>query len=996
MIAAQLIKHKTGKTGKSLANSECRDMHAFGHPKLNALTAAIVMLTGMAPVLASDKPSSLANNVFLGAKAPLSGQRLSSWLVQQPYVEGAYFPGLSWLVPSEMPQQASLKEALQTHLMGSQWTFKAEAAARQRLSTWIRSLPVTGRVPVSTPDAHLLEVNPMQDPVLAPDHQIHVPLRPATVVVIRNNGQRCTVPHQPGREAYAYVQACEISSVRPIATKRSEHVDRVWIAQPDGKTRSVGIAGWNAQAQDEIAPGAWIWAPARDGGWDDKFSQNLIEFLATQGASGDPGNPSGSEQVLKGTIFTPASMPMRDLALTANDWGGIGLIQNPSARMAEAGELSVGLTRAYPYTRLNVTLQPLDWFELTYRYTSISDVFYGPVALSGTQSTKDKSVDVKVRLRKESATWPELAIGARDIGGTGNFAGEYLVASKRTGNFDWTLGLGWGSLGAKATLGNPLGFISNKFNTRGGVIAGGGQFNVNSFFRGRTSPFAGVQIQSPWSSLLFKAEYDGNDYRYNAPFTIPKPKSPFNLGAVYRYSPNTDISFGVQRGNVITAGVSLHFPASRLYTPKVSDTPLPPFVAERPANSNWASTSTDIGIQTGWKVAQILKQGPVLKVELDDAEGVYWQDMLDKASAILHRDAPSDVDEFHFVYINRGVVLAKHVVVRDLWAKQKTRPILPSELAGETRPPIYYPPANASIPKADAAKPVEPVNIYRSKSSPVKGELGFAFSQSLGGPDGFILYQASIEAKGEWKLGKSTWASGLVNLRALDNYKNFKYTAPSNLPRVRTFVREYLTSERVTMPNLQLTHMGQLNSNQYFSVYGGYLESMYGGVGAEWLYRPMNGRLALGVDANAVKQRNFDQRFGFRDYRTYTGHATAYFDTGWNDVIAKVSVGQYLAKDKGATLDLSRRFSNGVIFGAFATKTNVSAAQFGEGSFDKGIYFTIPLSALSTRSTPELATFMWNPLTRDGGAKLNRAYPLYEMTKVRDPRALSTEIPPPP
>ena len=242
-------------------------------------------------------------------------------------------------------------------------------------------------------------------------------------------------------------------------------------------------------------------------------------------------------------------------------------------------------------------------------------------------------------------------------------------------------------------------------------------------------------------------------------------------------------------------------------------------------------------------------------------------------------------------------------------------------------------------------------------------------------------------------MSQSTWLSGSLNLRAFDNYNKFRYTADSQLPRVRTFVREYLTTSRVTIPNLQLTHVDQLSSNQYISVYAGYLESMYAGAGGEWLYRPFAGPLALGVDANIVRQRNFDQKFGLRDYRAFTGHATAYIETGWNDVLAKISVGQYLAKDKGVTLDLSRRFSNGVVFGAYATKTNVSAAQFGEGSFDKGIYFSIPLSAMSTRSTPDMSVFNWAPLTRDGGAKLNRAYPLYELTKIRDARALSIEPP---
>ena len=71
---------------------------------------------------------------------------------------------------------------------------------------------------------------------------------------------------------------------------------------------------------------------------------------------------------------------------------------------------------------------------------------------------------------------------------------------------------------------------------------------------------------------------------------------------------------------------------------------------------------------------------------------------------------------------------------------------------------------------------------------------------------------------------------GLV-LGVLDNYDKFKFTAPSNLPRVRTYQREYYTTSRVRMTNLQLTHVGKVSENQYYSAYGGYLESMFAGAG---------------------------------------------------------------------------------------------------------------------------------------------------------------------
>jgi hypothetical protein len=153
-------------------------------------------------------------------------------------------------------------------------------------------------------------------------------------------------------------------------------------------------------------------------------------------------------------------------------------------------------------------------------------------------------------------------------------------------------------------------------------------------------------------------------------------------------------------------------------------------------------------------------------------------------------------------------------------------------------------------------------------------------------------------------------------------------------------------------------------------------------------YRPFASRLAFGAEVNALKQRSFQQDFSFRDYNVVSGHATTYWDTGWNDVQVKLIAGRYLAKDIGVTLDFSRVFKNGVTVGAFATKTNVSAAEFGEGSFDKGVYLSVPFDVMLTRSSTSTANVLWKPLTRDGGAILSRIDRLYGLTRLRDERAL--------
>jgi hypothetical protein len=209
------------------------------------------------------------------------------------------------------------------------------------------------------------------------------------------------------------------------------------------------------------------------------------------------------------------------------------------------------------------------------------------------------------------------------------------------------------------------------------------------------------------------------------------------------------------------------------------------------------------------------------------------------------------------------------------------------------------------------------------------------------------------------------------------------------MPRVRTYLREYMTTSRINIPNLQVTHFGQAFDNNYYSAYAGYLESMYAGVGGEWLYRKWHSPYAFGVDINRVQQRSFNQLLGLNDastqtgYKATTGHATAYWDTGWQATNVKLSAGRYLAGDVGATLDVGKTFSNGVSVGAWVTKTNASAQRFGEGSFDKGLYLRIPFDVMTTTRSGNVANLVYSPLTRDGGARLNRDFPLYYVTNAR-------------
>lgn len=226
-------------------------------------------------------------------------------------------------------------------------------------------------------------------------------------------------------------------------------------------------------------------------------------------------------------------------------------------------------------------------------------------------------------------------------------------------------------------------------------------------------------------------------------------------------------------------------------------------------------------------------------------------------------------------------------------------------------------------------------------------------------PENFYMYQLGVMGTADWWVTDHLLTTGSLFANLANNYDKFNYTNPpqdSHLPRVRTHVRDYVQND-VYVNNLQANYFQSLGNGFYGQVYGGYLETMYGGAGAEVLYRPLDSDWAFGVDANYVKQRDWrsaQDMMKFTDYSVKTGHLTAYWNPSFaQDVLVKASVGQYLAGDKGGTLEIAKRFDSGVVVGGYATITNASPDEYGEGDFTKGVYVSVPLDLFSSGYNPQ-------------------------------------------
>ncbi|TLP78382.1 YjbH domain-containing protein [Pseudomonas nitroreducens] len=673
-------------------------------------------------------------------------------------------------------------------------------------------------------------------------------------------------------------------------------------------------------------------------------------------------------------LLVGASLAIAEPRYTQNDFGGVGLLQTPTARMAPAGEISLNANRTDPYSRYSFSLQPFDWMEGTFRYTSISNRKYGAADESGNQNYKDKAFDVKFRLLQESRWAPEIALGGRDIGGTGLFSSEYFAGNKRVGDLDFSLGLAWGYIGNRGDMDNPLGWVDDRFNTRPKSV-GTGELSSNSYFRGRPSLFGGINWQTPWKPLSFKLEYDGNDYQHEPLDNPQKQDSPFNIGMVFKATDAIDLTAAFERGNTAMFGITLHTNfATRTAPAKVND-PAPETLAQRadqkPAGTtDWADVSRRLEANAGYKVDRITQKNREVVVYGEQTRYLYTPEAVGRTARILDNSTSDDVQWFTVVDTRYGQPIVETSVPRRMFedVANQERPL--EDLRRTTE-------QNTPLPQQEQV-------LYQQKPDPLSYNVGLGYNQSIGGPNDFLLYQFTGDLDSEYRFTPSLWANGLLSVNLFNNFDNFTYDAPSNLPRVRTNIREYMTASNVMLQNFQLNKAARLDQDLYGMVYGGYLESMYAGLGGELLYRPMNEDWALGANLDLVRQREFDQHFGLRDYQTATGFVTLYWQTGFQDILATASAGRYLARDWGGTLDLSRQFSNGVRFGAWVTLTTANKEAYGEGSFDKGMYVSIPFDELMSSSTMRRANLSWDPLTRDGGARINHYYSLYDLTDGRD------------
>lgn len=209
------------------------------------------------------------------------GMRLLDVVNQARPNAESYWMAAAWLHQPLLEQQNRLKAGVLFDLkMLQRGALLKEqshlAALAVRLFDDVSRLPVTGRR-VAVLDPIALEVGFARNYLINNGDQLVYPARPNTITVLGAVEQSCTLPYRAQAQAREYLDNC-----LPLA---SAEADYLWLINPDGQVKRVGIAGWNREDEVYAAAGSRILVPVRNNDLDlatPDLNEQLALFLATQ------------------------------------------------------------------------------------------------------------------------------------------------------------------------------------------------------------------------------------------------------------------------------------------------------------------------------------------------------------------------------------------------------------------------------------------------------------------------------------------------------------------------------------------------------------------------------------------------------------------------------------------------------------------------------------------------------------------------------------------
>jgi hypothetical protein len=631
-----------------------------------------------------------------------------------------------------------------------------------------------------------------------------------------------------------------------------------------------------------------------------------------------------------------------------NNFGVTGLLETPTARLLPENRYRLGATQVRPYRFYYGTVGIFERLEVNVRVTETLGV---PAVSAAYGNNKDKAVDAKFLLLKEGKYLPALAVTISDPHGTRLYASQAVVAGKRFGPFDLSLGLGNGRLGRRPLPSQGEGFKIELLTD-------------SSKWAREALPFGGVQFAAtPWLSLL--AEY--SPIRYERQTSDPAQskyfpsavRSPVNLGARVKPLRWLELDASWQRGSELGISASVAFDIGRPLAP-IYD---PPY-RER-AESARLPLSDQIGLalsEAGFSDIGVETDGYYLRIDARNDRYFFTP----RAAAVLFETiapfVPPTVEYVRVVFTENGIPVAEATVPGPALSQARGTADLRERIGVST-----------GFRSSNFSEPAGTITHRRRYDYYVKP----SFSAFLNHSSGYFKYRVGVAGG----VTAYPWKGG-ASLLELDAYplNNISATSPPLSIPVRSDVADYMRQD-VSLGRLLFAQTFSTREPAYFRLEAGMLERMLGGADGEFALPLWDGRILAGASGSLVRKRTPDETFGFRNGADYhTALLQGRLNVPEIDSAIDVKAGRFLAGDKGVRISASK-FIRGVTLSAWysATTTSMFSDPYNRGYHDKGISVDIPIRLFTGRDSRTAYRYSLSSWTRDVAQDVDRIQPLFDL-----------------
>ena len=658
------------------------------------------------------------------------------------------------------------------------------------------------------------------------------------------------------------------------------------------------------------------------------------------------------------------------------NFGLPGLVDLPTAQTLPDGELIITQQLHESLARTGASFQLLPNLGVSFRYSG-----HGK---NGTEANgrvnHDRSFDAHLTLLREGTYHPGIAVGLRDFIGTGWYSSEYFVATKSVGNFEFTGGLGFGRLAGRHSFENPFAFLGGNFTTRernrrsgdrGGTLG-----NIN-WFQGNAAVFGGVAYHLGEQTTLV-AEYTSDSMQRESSYS--EIKTPWNVGATYRVNDTLSLAAQYLHGSTVSVTANIALNPKRPPNDAGRETaPVPMRIrgggARRVMRTDEATIRKVFAVE-GFEIISMKDRGNYIRLDLKNEQYRSTAQALGRAAATLQRFTSDATKSAVITFHEKGLQAASYTI--DL------ERVTDAQFGVET--------AQKSIISA------QDVEILRSSDlsgNKINWNLGPYITHRLFNPDLPLSAELGAELSAKYEFTPRLSIDGALRKSILTNLTENNragHGKSRGIPRTQSDWGLYdIHGQGGHIHRLSFNYYDTVAPAMFARAHVGLLEPFWAGLGGEVLYMPVNSPFALGFDVHRVRKRDYEMRFEMQNYQITTGHVSAYFDAG-RMFDLEINAGRYLAGDWGVTTRVSRQFANGWEVGGYATITDVPFSDFGEGSFDKGIYLRVPMDWLTGNPDRSRRYFEIRPITKDGGARLGTARSLYRTLKNARDTQLNREI----